>query len=200
MARCGRAELVLALLLAGNAAGQPTNLPAHEDWYPRDITPPAGTRYPCALTALPRSLPGIPETDRRYVNHVYALLLRATQAKLVLLAAMEAPRDLTSAHAAYGRKLAEIAARLAEEPVPAGLAAFHADVGAALELQVQFFAAAVPARAAGRPLADVFAIPAGRAASARLIAAWGRMQARYPTWPAETRDSIFHHLCALDLF
>jgi hypothetical protein len=26
------------------------------------------------------------------------------------------------------------------------------------------------------------------------------MQARYPQWSAATRDSIFHHLCALDLF
>jgi len=26
------------------------------------------------------------------------------------------------------------------------------------------------------------------------------MQARYPAWPPETRDSIYHHLCALDLF
>ncbi len=37
-------------------------------------------------------------------------------------------------------------------------------------------------------------------ASARLIAAWGKMSARYPAWSAETRDSIYHHLCALDLF
>jgi hypothetical protein len=49
-------------------------------------------------------------------------------------------------------------------------------------------------------MADVYAIPEGRQASARLIAAWGKMSARYPTWSAESRDSIYHHLCALDLF
>jgi hypothetical protein len=27
-----------------------------------------------------------------------------------------------------------------------------------------------------------------------------REAARYPDWPAATRDSIYHHLCALDLF
>lgn len=32
------------------------------------------------------------------------------------------------------------------------------------------------------------------------ISAWGRMQARYPSWSPETRDSIYHHRCALDLF
>ena len=56
-----------------------------DDVYPRDITPPAGTQYPCALTALPRSLPGIPEADRAYINRTYARVLRATHAKLVLL-------------------------------------------------------------------------------------------------------------------
>ena len=47
---------------------------------------------------------------------------------------------------------------------------------------------------------DVWRIPEGRQASGRLIAAWGRMQARYPQWSRETSDSVYHHLCALDLF
>jgi hypothetical protein len=200
MARCRLAELAFAVALGVTAQAQDTALPVADDWYPRDITPPAGTRYPCALTPLPRSLPGIPESDRRYVNHVYTLLLRATQAKLVLLAAMEGPRDVEAAHVRYREQLAEQTGRLAKESVPAGLEAFHADVGAALALQGQFFEAAVPARIAGRTMAEVYAIPAGRTASGRLIAAWGRMQARYPGWPAETRDSVYHHLCALDLF
>jgi len=54
----------LLLLAAGRA-------PA-EDAYPTDITPPEGTRYPCALAALPRGLPGIPEGDRAYLNRTYA--------------------------------------------------------------------------------------------------------------------------------
>jgi hypothetical protein len=200
MARCRLAELAFVVALGVTAQAQDTALPAADDWYPRDITPPAGTRYPCALTPLPRALPGIPESDRRYVNHVYTLLLRATQAKLLLLAAMEGPRDLEAPHRRYREQLAEQTGRLAKEPVPAGLEPFHADVGAALALQGQFFEAAVPARAAGRTMVEVYAIPAGRTASGRLIAAWGRMQARYPGWPAQTRDSVYHHLCALDLF
>ncbi len=203
MARCRPADLALAVLLglaAQGAHAQDGALPAGDDWYPRDITPPAGTRYPCALTPLPRSLPGIPESDRRYVNHVYTLLLRATQAKLVLLAALAGPQDLEVAYTRYRERLTELSGRLAKEPIPSGLDAFHADLGAALALQQQFFAAAVPARGSGRSLADIYAIPAGRSASQRLIAAWGRMQARYPGWPPETRDSVYHHLCALDLF
>ena len=55
-------------------------------------------------------------------------------------------------------------------------------------------------REAGRGMADVYQIAEGRQASARLISAWGRMQARYPGWSPETSNSIYHHLCALDLF
>jgi hypothetical protein len=57
-----RATAALLLLLAATSG-------AAQDAYPTDITPPPGTRYPCALTALPRGLPGIPEADRAYVNH-----------------------------------------------------------------------------------------------------------------------------------
>ena len=49
-------------------------------------------------------------------------------------------------------------------------------------------------------MAEVYQIAEGRQASARLISAWGRMQGRYPSWAPETKDSIYHHLCALDLF
>jgi hypothetical protein len=45
-----------------------------------------------------------------------------------------------------------------------------------------------------------YQLPEGRQASGRLVAAFGQMQARYPSWSAATRDSIYHHLCALDLF
>jgi hypothetical protein len=63
--------------LATSWAAEP---PAVEDAYPADITPPAGTRYPCALPALPRALPGIPEADRAYINRTYARVLRAEPA------------------------------------------------------------------------------------------------------------------------
>lgn len=49
-------------------------------------------------------------------------------------------------------------------------------------------------------MSDVYAVPEGRQASTRLVEAWARMEARYPGRSTETRDSIYHHLCALDLF
>jgi hypothetical protein len=86
----GRRALAATALLTGLLVGPAGAGPASpqspaEDAYPSDITPPAGTQYPCALTPLPRALPGIPEGDRTYVDRTYTRILRATQVKLVLL-------------------------------------------------------------------------------------------------------------------
>jgi hypothetical protein len=188
----GVALLGLFLLAAIRASAQ--------DAYPSDITPPAGTQYPCALTALPRGLPGIPEADREYVNRTYARILRATQAKLVLLKALEERQDLDARLGRYLSALEPLVQRQRDDRVPAGLEPFQQDVLSALGLQQAFFSKAVPMRDAGRGMDEAYRIAEGRQASARLIAAWSRMQARYPGWPAATRDSVYHHLCALDLF
>jgi hypothetical protein len=188
-----RAGATLLLLLAA-ATGAP------QDSYPADITPPPGTRYPCAVTALPRGLPGVPEGDRSYLDRTYARILRATQAKLVLLKALEEGRDIGPARDRYLQETAGLAARQKDDRPPAGLEPFHEDILAALALQRAFFSKAAPLRQAGRGMDEVYSIAEGRQASARLVAAWARMGERYPAWPPETRDSIYHHLCALDLF
>lgn len=188
------------LIAAGLGLAADERKAAYEDWYPADITPPAGTRYPCALTPLPRALPGIPEDDRRFVNHAYTLILRATQAKLIALRALEHGADLDAALAGYQAATKKAADGIRTEAVPAGLEPFEEDVLAALALQQTFFAKAVPLCTGKGSMREVYAIPEGREASRRLISAFGRMQARYPAWAQETRDSIYHHLCALDLF
>lgn len=187
-----RAGALLVLLATPYATAQ--------DDYPADITPPPGTRYPCALTALPRGLPGIPEADRAFINHSYSRILKATQAKLVLLSALEQQRETSARLLRYLETTEGLLARQRTEEVPAGLEPFQQDVLGALELQRTFFSKAEAERERGGSMDDVYRIPEGRLASARLIAAWGRMRARYPGWPSETRESIYHHLCALDLF
>jgi hypothetical protein len=203
MARSSNSLLAVAAacgLLAACAPAATAQRVVPEEAYPDDITPPEGTRYPCALTALPRDLPGIPEGDRAYVNRTYTRLLRATHAKLVLLKALEEERALPVALARYQETTSGLTTRVKDDAPPAGLEAFRDDVAGALALQQAFFAKAVPLRQSGRGMPEVYAIVEGRQASSRLIAAWGRMQARYPAWSAETKDSIYHHLCALDLF
>jgi hypothetical protein len=127
-------------------------------------------------------------------------VLRATQAKLVLLKALEEGRGIAPALDLYGDVTGGLAARQNGERCPAGLEPFQADILAALALQQAFFSKAAALRQGDRGMDDVYSVAEGRQASARLIAAWSRMQARYPGWPPETRDSIYHHLCALDLF
>ena len=192
-----RTLLLLVALFPGSVAHAQG---AADDVYPVDITPPPGTQYHCALTALPRALPGIPEGDRAYVNHTYARILRATQTKLVALKALEEGRDVSGAVARYLQTTTPIVERVRAEPAPVGLGPFQDDVTTALLLQQGFFRKSVAVREKGGTMADVYRIPEGRQASARLVAAWGRMSARYPSWSVETRDSIYHHLCALDLF
>jgi hypothetical protein len=188
--------LLCALVLVAGAAARG----ASDESYPADITPPPGTQYPCALTPLPRGLPGIPEADRAYINRTYARILRATQAKLVALKALEEERDVALALDRFDSTVAELAERTSEETAPAGLAPFQDDIVAALELQRRFFTRAGALRLGGGSMDEIYAIPEGRQASGRLIAAWQKMQARYPAWDPATRDSIYHHLCALDLF
>jgi len=102
-----RARLgILALLLS--AAGA---VASAQDSYPADITPPPGTRYPCALIALPPGLPGVPPADRAVVNRTYSRVLRATQAKLVLLKALEEGQGMSAALARYLEETEALAGR-----------------------------------------------------------------------------------------
>jgi hypothetical protein len=152
------------------------------------------------LTPLPKGLPGIPEEDRAYINRTYARVLRATQAKLVVLKALEENKEISASQRRYDAVVATLTDRVKEDIVPPGLEPFRDDLSAALELQRDFFSKAVGLRSAGKSMSDVYALSEGREASSRLIAAWGGMSGRYPAWTAETKDSIYHHLCALDLF
>jgi len=194
-AACLASFLVFGVSCGGMAAAVE---PEWADWYPADIAPPAGTRYPCALEALPRDLPGVPEDDRRFVNHVYTLVLRATQAKLVLMRDAE-QADARAAFLRYEESLGGLRQKLAEEAPPPGLERFKESVSAAFEQQYLAFSAAVAAAPEGANR-EVFARPEARRASKLLIRAWGEMNARYRSAPRELRDSLYHHLCALDLF
>lgn len=174
---------------------------AWESWYPKDTTPPGGTQYPCAFTALPKDLVGIAEGDRHYIDHAYGLVVRAIHAKLLVLKVLgQSGGNYDAAAATYQASMTPALAKLKAEPIPAGLEAFHAGLVAAFDFQVSFFAEAAVARKAGKTWDQMMAIPSGRAASKQLFAAWAEMERRYPKWSPAVKDSIYHHLCALDLF
>ena len=192
--------LVTVSLLSSCQGASAVTPPKAVDRYPDDITPPPGTHYPCALTPLPKTLAGVPEAERSYINRTYARVLRATQAKLVALKALEDEQGIAQAMERYDATTEKLMTALRDDQVPAGLESFRSDVVASLDLQRNFFRKAAPLRQSGRSMTDVYAVSEGREASARLMAAWGEMQARYPAWSEATKDSIYHHLCALDLF
>lgn len=169
------------------------------NWYPSSIALPQGLNYPCALTPLPTALPGIPAGDRNYINHVYSMLLKCVQAKTIMLSKLKRG-EANSAYTRYYADTYKALETIRNEPTPAGLESFRNQVMTAITTQVNFFSKATKAAEAGTDGNTIMQIPEGRQASSMLISAWGEMAARYPQWSAETKDSMYHHLCALDLF
>jgi hypothetical protein len=81
-----------------------------------------------------------------------------------------------------------------------GLEQFKNNIIKALDHQLSFFHQAQQMRQNKKSMADIMAIPEGRTASNELIAAWGNMCQLYPNWSLELKNSIYTHLCSLDLF
>lgn len=130
------------------------------------------------------------------------MILKCLQAKMIMLDTLNS-RDKGSYSQAYSTYESESRAalkKLGAEPCPSGLESFRDDVTQAVEKQISFFKTAVKMRESGESMQQVMALPAGQEASRLLQSAWGKMAARYPSWSNEVKDSIYHHLCALDLF
>lgn len=189
---------ILALTITSPVAAQSSS----SNWYPSSIALPAGHQYPCALTALPLDLTGVPAEDKRYVNHIYAMLLKCVQAKVVMTDTILSENQ--SSAGAYSRYYADTYAALQtimKEPVPnSGLEPFRNAVSTAIVTQMKFFDKASKERQKGTSAADVLKLPEGRQASQLLMTAWNAMQSRYPSMSQSVKDSTYHHLCALDLF
>ncbi len=173
-----------------------------QNWYPQNIALPSGHSYPCALTALPANLDGVPPADRAFINHVYAMLLQCVQAKTVMIDTLrDGKGGFDQAYASYYAKTAQARQKIMTEPVPnVGLQSFRDGVVSAVDQQILFFGKATKARGAGKSFQEIISYPEGRTASGLLIQAWGAMQGRYPNLSPAVKDSAYHHLCALDLF
>jgi len=194
-------SLLLAVSVCfGTIYGAHAQAQAYQNWYPRDIRPPFGYQYPCALTALPDDLTGIPAGDKRFINHVYSSLLKALQAKMIMLSALNSSSGFAAAYSRYYAAIAAERARIVAEQAPSGLETFKAQVLSAIDNQAQFFNKGQTLRQQGKTFEEVMQLPEGKAASQLLMAAWGEMAKRYPSWSPQVKDSIYHHLCALDLF
>jgi hypothetical protein len=169
------------------------------NWYPSSVALPAGLNYPCNLTGLPPAMDGIPAGDRVFINHTYAMILKSVQAKIAMVSRLTKGSARNAYPIYYAITLSTIKT-IRAEPTPRGLETFRNQVLQALILQMKFFEKASAAAEAGQDFNTIMQIPEGRQASSQLQAAWSQMKSRYASLGRSTEDSMYHHLCALDLF
>ncbi len=192
---------IFLTLVLGLVVPQAVSCQNFQNWYPQSIALPSGHSYPCALTALPANLEGVPPADRAFINHVYAMLLQCVQAKTVMIDTLrEGKGGFDQAYGTYYAKTTQARQKIMAEAVPSGLQSFRDGVVSAVDQQILFFGKATKARGAGKSFQEIISYPEGRTASGLLIQAWGAMQGRYPNLSPAVKDSTYHHLCALDLF
>lgn len=172
-----------------------------DNWYPSSIALPVNHRYPCSLTPLPKDLTGIPQAEKTFINHSFSLLLKLLQAKIVMFdTVMWDNQSYDSAYKTYYSNTVQARQKFMQIPTPKGLEGFRNDVINAIDKQIVFFRAAATSRQAGKSSQEVLQISQAKEASSLLMSAWGKIQSRYPNMSAGVKDSMYHHLCALDVF
>jgi hypothetical protein len=171
-----------------------------EKWYPSSAAPYPGTAFHCDLRPLPSDMPGIKDEDKEFIDHACAVLLKCAQEKEGMLLALR-NNTQTKQLPVYVAAVSSQIARLKGVTAPKGLETFQSDVESAINLQVEFFKLATIKRSEGTAYDAIMAIPEGKQASQKLFGAWDEMQKRYWLfWNGPSKDSIYHHLCALDLY
>ena len=168
-------------------------------WYPNAATPYPGTSFHCTVTPLPKGLPGIPSTDTLFIDHCFAVVLKCAQEKELMMKAI-GDNKAFSGNDRFRAKVQSELTRLQGLSIPTGLENFESDIEQALNLQITFFDKASKQSASGASLDQVLTIPEGKEASQKLFAAWDELQKRYTSWNPATKDSIYHHFQALDLY
>ena len=188
-----------------------------KSWYPKKIKPPKGTKYPCKMSALPKGMLTFPKADRHFIDHAFGMILKSTWAKLKVMETWRvmdkrkgnrklSKSKLKRVHATYRKKVLGYVKKLKAEPTPnKTLKSFRDLVVKALELQLKFFKAwrdKVIELPHPQGYNSLGSIPEGKTASGLLIKAWGVISKHYKKWPKapKTKDAVFHHLCALDLY
>jgi hypothetical protein len=170
------------------------------NWYPKSADPYPGTAFHCELKGLPADMPGIKPEDREFIDHACAVLLKCAQEKELMLTALNNNKG-AQALPRYEKVLREQLEKLKTVSPPSGLEPFKADVVKAISLQMDFFQKAVKAKANKVEMYSIMGMPEGKQASQYLFAAWDEIQRRYLFfWGGSSKDCIYHHLCAFDLF
>lgn len=128
------------------------------------------------------------------------MILKCIQAKVMIWGSLNNKNTIDAAYAHYYAETKAAADKIRAEPIPKGLETFQNQILTAIALQMTFFSKAQNMVKTGRTFDEIMALPEGRQASAQLQSAWSATMQRYPGLPSEMQNSIYHHLCALDLF
>lgn len=170
-------------------------------WYPQSIALPANHRYPCTLNPLPRDMTGIPKNERLYVDHSFTLLLKMLQARIIMFDTVSWDnQQYQSAYKTYYSNTVSARQKFLQITPPKGLEGFRNDVVNGLDKQIIFFQKATKMRTDGKSAQDIMSIPEGKMASNLYISAWQKISTHYPQLSTTVKDSMYHHLCALDIF
>lgn len=175
---------------------------SYENWYPEtlEVQGANGATYSTVLVPLPKPLGGIADSDKRYVNHVFAMLVKIVQAKQEMWQALVTNQHVKKTYEKYSAITAKALKKIHEEPLPQNLQAFESSLDSAVQLQTNFFRKAVKLRTSKSSMDPVLRIPEAGFASKRIEKAWQQMEKTYPAWSDDTRESIYCHLHAIDLF
>lgn len=163
--------------------------------YPKDTTPPQGTRYPCAFTPLPKDMKGIPAYHHKFMDGFCALLVQGIHARLRAELALYRARqkkttDEESARA-YQEKVDELVTKLSGLTPPSTLKKLPGQVARALALQKEIYLQALKGGDLDRQKHSQ--------SGSLLRGAWNTVDRRFPKKSPAVKKSLFHHFCALDI-
>lgn len=163
--------------------------------YPKDTSPPRGTRYPCAFTPLPPAMEGIPPHLHPFLDRCLGRVVEAIHARLraelALAVARQRGTEDEAAAAAYEKTIDGLLPQLAAIETPGSLAGLTGQIAEAITLQKTIYAAALRG-------GDLDRSAHGRSGQL-LRQVWTRLQTRCPKMAPAVNKSIFHHFCALDI-
>ena len=167
--------------------------------YPGNNAPPEGIVYSCPLTPLPAVLSGIPDTDVQFIDLTYALILKAIHEKLMLMKALGSTQQKT-ALAKYINNSTRLQSDITRiQTTNKNMKAFKESIVRVLALQRTFFKKLIALDNKYPVSKKMKRVPERKEISATLKEAWKLTRATYPNISSAVRDSLFNHLCALDI-
>ncbi|WP_372365989.1 peroxiredoxin family protein [Candidatus Uabimicrobium sp. HlEnr_7] len=170
------------------------NKQAFYDIYPRNTDAPQGTKYPCAFSPLPSHLKGVPQQHHTFVAKFFAQIVKAIHARLKIHETLY-NRDLSRKKRLkeYQKQLKVIVQNLKRINAPdKKLQKIPEDIVSALLFQEKAYISFVET--------GTFSKAKGKAGSKILLKNWQQISKYYKKMNPDVKNSVYHHLCALDIY